>query len=231
MSLSERSLRLTFALTLLAALGCGHKDGADGTGPSSTAVSAVPASSDTAAPTAAATAAAAPVTNPKPATTGSAAAKPDAGTSIPDAGVTDAGAKSDAGAADGGATGPGLESCCTALQQAALSAPLDQKAGYVAAAAACAGLRSAPDAATARKQVRTFLGPAKAPPACWRPPGISANPLPPVCGLDREIPRDRARDHPARGSHSAPLLTARPQPRFHPSAPRTTPARPPRSRS
>lgn len=85
----------------------------------------------------------------------------------------DAGAPVDAGVDAGHPTGPGgppgsgtLARCCAALQQNANSAPLDQKAYYMAAAQYCNGMRNTSAGQQAFAQIRGFLAGAKMPGAC-----------------------------------------------------------------
>jgi hypothetical protein len=111
----------------------------------------------------------------KPATTASAA--PPAPTPTPVAPATvvpeeDAGAPVDAGVDAAKPTGPGgpgpgsIAKCCAALQQNVNSAPLEQKAYYMAAAQYCQGLKNTPAAQQAFAQIRSFLAGAKMPAAC-----------------------------------------------------------------
>ena len=110
----------------------------------------------------------------KPATTASAAPAP---TPTPVAPATvvpeeDAGAPADAGSDAAKPTGPGgaapgsIAKCCAALQQNANSAPLEQKAYYMAAAQYCQGMRNTSAANQAFAQIRQFLAGAKMPGAC-----------------------------------------------------------------
>lgn len=110
----------------------------------------------------------------KAATTASAAPPPAPTPSAPatvvpeepiDAG-TDAGDAGDAGKPQGGGAASSIAKCCAALQQNANSAPLDQKAYYLAAANACNGMRNTPSAQQAFGQLRMFLAGAKMPAAC-----------------------------------------------------------------
>ncbi len=67
----------------------------------------------------------------------------------------------------GGPGGSGtLAKCCAALQQNANSAPLDQKAYYMAASQYCNGMRNTPAGQQAFQQIRMFLAGAKMPGAC-----------------------------------------------------------------
>jgi hypothetical protein len=85
-----------------------------------------------------------------------------------DAGAPDAAADADAGHPVGpGGPGPGsLAKCCAALQQNVNSAPLEQKAYYMAAAQYCQGLKATPAAQQGFSQIRAFLAGAKMPGAC-----------------------------------------------------------------
>ncbi len=97
-----------------------------------------------------------------------AASAPPVATVVPeeDAGV-DAGIDAGHPVGPGGAWGGGnLTKCCQALQQNANSAPLDQKAYYLAAANACNGMRNAPAGQQAFSNIRAFLAGAKMPAAC-----------------------------------------------------------------
>lgn len=85
----------------------------------------------------------------------------------------DAGAPADAGVDAGHPVGPGgppgsgtLAKCCAALQQNANSAPIEQKAYYMAAAQYCQGARNTPAGQQAFAQIRMFLAGAKMPGAC-----------------------------------------------------------------
>jgi hypothetical protein len=108
----------------------------------------------------------------KPATSVSApppAPPPPPATVVPeeDAGPPDAGIDAGHPVGPGGGFGGGtLSKCCAALQQNANSAPLDQKAYYLAAANACNGMRNAPAGQQAFSNIRAFLAGAKMPPAC-----------------------------------------------------------------
>ena len=86
--------------------------------------------------------------------------EPDAGSDAGDAG-TDAGKPIGPGSASGT-----ISKCCTALQQNANSAPLDQKMYYLSAAQACQGMKNTPSAQQAFGQLRAFLAGAKMPGAC-----------------------------------------------------------------
>ena len=85
----------------------------------------------------------------------------------PDAGLD---AAADADAAKPGTGGGGsfatISKCCNALSQNAASAPIEQKGSYMAAAAACQGLKNTPAAQQAFSQIRSFLAGAKMPGAC-----------------------------------------------------------------
>lgn len=82
---------------------------------------------------------------------------------------SDAAADADADAAKPG-TGGGsfatISKCCNALAGNAASAPPEQKGSYLAAAAACQGLKNTPAAQQAFAQIRSFLAGAKMPGAC-----------------------------------------------------------------
>jgi len=85
----------------------------------------------------------------------------------------DAGAPVDAGVDAAKPMGPGgggaagsIAKCCAALQGNANSAPIEQKAYYMAAANACNGMRNTPSAQQAFSQLRMFLAGAKMPGAC-----------------------------------------------------------------
>jgi hypothetical protein len=112
----------------------------------------------------------------KPAVTASAAPAP---TPTPVAPATvvpeeDAGAPADAGVDAAKPVGPGspgggsgtLAKCCSALQQNANSAPMEQKMYYMAAAQYCNGMRNTPAGQQAFAQIRSFLAGAKMPGAC-----------------------------------------------------------------
>jgi hypothetical protein len=66
----------------------------------------------------------------------------------------------------GGGSFATISKCCAALQQNAASAPPEQKGSYLAAAAACQGLKNTPVAQQAFAQIRSFLMGAKMPGAC-----------------------------------------------------------------
>lgn len=84
----------------------------------------------------------------------------------PDAG-SDAAADADAAKpGTGGGSFATISKCCTALTQNANSAPIEQKGSYLAAAAACQGLKNTPAAQQAFSQIRSFLAGAKMPGAC-----------------------------------------------------------------
>jgi hypothetical protein len=110
----------------------------------------------------------------KPATTASAAPAPTPTPVTPAAVVPeeDAGAPADAGVDAAKPMGPGggapgsIAKCCAALQQNVNSAPLEQKAYYMAAAQYCNGARNTPAAQQAFGQIRMFLSGAKMPGAC-----------------------------------------------------------------
>ncbi|MFS8069602.1 MAG: acyltransferase [Byssovorax sp.] len=59
-----------------------------------------------------------------------------------------------------------ISKCCAALSGNAASAPPEQKGSYLAAAAACQGLKNTPAAQQAFAQIRSFLAGAKMPGAC-----------------------------------------------------------------
>jgi len=65
-----------------------------------------------------------------------------------------------------GGASASISKCCAALRQNANSAPPEQKGAYMAAAAACDGLRNMPAANQAFAQIRSFLMGAKMPSAC-----------------------------------------------------------------
>lgn len=79
-------------------------------------------------------------------------------------------AAADADAAKPVGTGGGsfatISKCCNALAGNAASAPPEQKGSYLAAAAACQGLKNTPAAQQAFAQIRSFLAGAKMPGAC-----------------------------------------------------------------
>jgi type IV secretory pathway VirB10-like protein len=66
----------------------------------------------------------------------------------------------------GGGSFATISKCCAALQQNANSAPPEQKGSYLAAAAACQGLKNTPAAQQAFAQLRSYLMGAKMPGAC-----------------------------------------------------------------
>jgi hypothetical protein len=105
----------------------------------------------------------APIPTPVPTPTAPATVMPeeDAG---PDA-AADAAADAKPVGTGGSAAGT-IAKCCAALAQNANSAPPEQKGSYLAAAAACNGLRSTPVAQQAFGQIRAFLAGAKMPGAC-----------------------------------------------------------------
>ena len=100
----------------------------------------------------------------KPATTASAAPAP---TPIAPATVVpeEDAAKPLGPGGPGGGSGT-LAKCCAALQQNANSAPLDQKAYYMAASQYCNGVRNTPAGQQAFAQIHMFLAGAKMPGAC-----------------------------------------------------------------
>lgn len=82
---------------------------------------------------------------------------------------SDAAADADADAAKpvtGGGSFATISKCCAALSGNAASAPPEQKGSYLAAAAACQGLKNTPAAQQAFAQIRAFLAGAKMPGAC-----------------------------------------------------------------
>jgi hypothetical protein len=85
----------------------------------------------------------------------------------PDAGL-DAAADADAAkpVGTGGGSFATISKCCNALAGNAASAPPEQKGSYLAAAAACQGLKNTPAAQQAFSQIRAFLAGAKMPGAC-----------------------------------------------------------------
>lgn len=85
----------------------------------------------------------------------------------------DAGSDADSGDADadapktgGGGDATGIRACCAALAQNAASAPLDQKPGYLQAAAVCNGLVNSPQGRGALVQLRGMLRGANMPSSC-----------------------------------------------------------------
>jgi hypothetical protein len=66
----------------------------------------------------------------------------------------------------GGGSFATISKCCNALAGNAASAPPEQKGSYLAAAAACQGLKNTPAAQQAFSQIRAFLAGAKMPGAC-----------------------------------------------------------------
>jgi hypothetical protein len=66
----------------------------------------------------------------------------------------------------GGGSFATISKCCAALSGNAASAPPEQKGSYLAAAAACQGLKNTPAAQQAFSQIRAFLAGAKMPGAC-----------------------------------------------------------------
>jgi hypothetical protein len=84
-----------------------------------------------------------------------------------DAGADAADAAPDAAkVGTGGGSFATISKCCNALSQNAASAPPEQKGSYLAAAAACQGLKNTPAAQQAFSQIRSFLIGAKMPGAC-----------------------------------------------------------------
>lgn len=141
----NRALTVVFAallpvVLLSAANGCGKKDDDDKPAPSASApVTAAPSASTVVTP------------------------EEDAGADA----ASDAADASDAKPKGGGGVAPGsLAKCCAALRQNANNAPIDQKANYLAAAAACDGMRNTPSGQQAFAQIRAFLAGAKMPGAC-----------------------------------------------------------------
>ncbi len=62
--------------------------------------------------------------------------------------------------------GSSIAACCQALEQNSVSAPLQQKGAYIAAAGACRALMNNPQTATALAQIHGMLAGAGVPPAC-----------------------------------------------------------------
>ena len=133
---------LPFALAAFAN-GCGHKD------------EETPPPAPSAAP--------APTPAPTPSAPMALVPEEDAGSDASDGG-DDAG---DAGKKVVGTGDPtGVKKCCAALAQNANSAPLDQKAGYAAAAAACNGLVNNPQGRQGLVALRGLLRGANMPSSC-----------------------------------------------------------------
>ena len=103
-----------------------------------------------------------PVSTPTPVTT--VTPEEDAGL---DAGEdADASDASDAKKPSGNFDPTGLKQCCSALRQNAKSAPLDQQAGYLAAAGACDGMVATQQSRQALASLRSFLRGASLPGGC-----------------------------------------------------------------
>jgi hypothetical protein len=102
----------------------------------------------------------APPPPPPPATVAAIIPEEDAG--------LDAAADADAAkpVGTGGGSFATISKCCNALAGNAASAPPEQKGSYLAAAAACQGLKNTPAAQQAFAQIRSFLAGAKMPGAC-----------------------------------------------------------------
>ena len=100
---------------------------------------------------------------PAPTPTAPAAVVPEEDAGAPDAGIVDAGRPPPG---PGGAAPGSIAKCCAALQQNVNSAPMEQKAYYMAAAQYCQGMRNTPAAQQAFSQIRMFLAGAKMPGAC-----------------------------------------------------------------
>lgn len=84
-----------------------------------------------------------------------------------DAGAAlDASADADAKKPTGTGDATGIRACCAALAQNANSAPLDQKPGYLQAAAVCNGLVNSPQGRGALVQLRGLLRGANMPSSC-----------------------------------------------------------------
>lgn len=66
----------------------------------------------------------------------------------------------------GGGDATGIAACCAALRQNAVSAPPEQKGGYLAAAGACQAIINNPQGRAALAGVRALLAGASAPAAC-----------------------------------------------------------------
>jgi len=133
---------LPFALVVVAN-GCGNKDKDEQTAPTASA-----------APT--------PTPTPTPVAPTPLVVEEDAGSDAADAADADDAAKKVTGTGDP----TGVRKCCAALAQNGNSAPLDQKAGYAAAAAACNGLVNNPQGRQALAGLRSFLRGANMPSAC-----------------------------------------------------------------
>jgi hypothetical protein len=85
----------------------------------------------------------------------------------PDAGADAADAEADVKKATGGGGDPtGVRKCCQALAQNANSAPPEQKAYYMSAAAACNGMINSPQGRQALASLRGLLMGASMPAAC-----------------------------------------------------------------
>ena len=104
----------------------------------------------------------APAPTPTPTPTVNMVPEEDAGAADADAGDADA----DAPKATGSFDPTGIKACCTALNQNAASAPLDQKPMYLQAAAVCQGLINSPQGRQALVGLRGILRGANMPSAC-----------------------------------------------------------------
>lgn len=107
-----------------------------------------------------ATVSAPPPPPPPPATVAPMIPEEDAGSDAADA------APDVAKVGTGGGSFATISKCCNALAGNAASAPPEQKGSYLAAAAACQGLKNTPAAQQAFAQIRSFLAGAKMPGAC-----------------------------------------------------------------
>jgi hypothetical protein len=104
-----------------------------------------------------------PAPTPTPTVPTPLAVEDDAGADVADAAdAADDAAKKVTGTGDP----TGVRKCCSALSQNANSAPPEQKAGYLAAAAACNGLVNNPSGRQALAGLRGLLLGAKMPAAC-----------------------------------------------------------------
>jgi hypothetical protein len=107
---------------------------------------------------------------PSAVATPTAAASPTAVAPIvpeePDAGADAADAEADVKKATGGGDPTGIRKCCSALAQNANSAPPEQKAYYMSAAAACNGMVNSPQGRQALASLRGLLMGASMPAAC-----------------------------------------------------------------
>jgi hypothetical protein len=84
----------------------------------------------------------------------------------PDAGADAADAEADAKKVTGTGDPTGVRKCCQALAQNANSAPPEQKAYYLSAAAACNGMVASPQGRQALASLRGMLMGASMPAAC-----------------------------------------------------------------